>query len=129
MGQETDLEIYKQRYETYRHLDRQQWQMLQIVVAVGSAAVLTLRATSGQVEWWFLAVIGMFLLLLSSVMLRMGAGIRANGKVLHEVGQRIGDAWIPDVSKRSRSRSLWIASVVALLGFVCIAYAAVVLII
>jgi hypothetical protein len=50
VGQEADLEIYKQRYETYRHLDKLRWQILQIVVAVGSAAVLTLRATPGQVQ-------------------------------------------------------------------------------
>ncbi|MCY3996752.1 MAG: hypothetical protein OXF07_11460 [Rhodobacter sp.] len=49
---ESDLEIYRQRYETFRHLDRLRLQMLQILVAVGTATTLVLKATSGPPEWW-----------------------------------------------------------------------------
>ncbi len=33
------LEIYRQRYETYRHLDRLRWYIFQIPVVTGSLAV------------------------------------------------------------------------------------------
>ena len=36
MATNEELEIYKQRYETFRYLDRLRWQMLQIAVIVGS---------------------------------------------------------------------------------------------
>ena len=33
------LEIYKQRYDTYRHLDKLRWQMFQIAVGSGSVVL------------------------------------------------------------------------------------------
>ena len=45
-----NLEIYRQRYETYRHFDKLRWQMLQILVAIASATALLLRYTTGTLE-------------------------------------------------------------------------------
>ena len=36
MAEQENIEIYRQRYETFRHLDKLRWQMLQILVAIGS---------------------------------------------------------------------------------------------
>ena len=46
------LEIYKQRYETYRHLDRLRWQMLQIAVGVGSLRILAFARSGREPDWW-----------------------------------------------------------------------------
>ena len=41
MGQSAPdyAEVYRQRYETFRHLDRLRWQMLQIAVGIGSVVL------------------------------------------------------------------------------------------
>ena len=39
MPTKEELEIYKQRYETYRHFDKLRWQMLQIAVGAGSVVL------------------------------------------------------------------------------------------
>ena len=43
MAAPDELEIYRQRYETYRHLDRLRWLMLQIVVGAGSLILVFAR--------------------------------------------------------------------------------------
>ena len=57
MGEE-NIEIYRQRYETFRHFDKLRWQMLQILVAVASATALLLRSTTDPIEWWFFCLLG-----------------------------------------------------------------------
>lgn len=109
-------EVYNQRYETYRHLDKLRWQMLQILIAIASATALVLRSTSGGVEWWFYFLIGFSLLSVSFVMLRIGSGIRANSIVLKAAGEAVGDDGIPDVSNKWNSVAHWIAIAVMVLG-------------
>ena len=50
------LEIYKQRYETFRHLDRLQWQMLQIAVGAASVILVVLARNDSELEWWMFTV-------------------------------------------------------------------------
>lgn len=111
-----NLEIYQQRYETYRHFDKLRWQMLQILVAIASATALLLRYTTGTLEWWFFCLLGTSLLIIGFVMLRIGDGIRANNKVLKKAAEAIGDNGIPTVSNPCRSVAHWISVSVMVLG-------------
>ena len=113
------VEIYRQRYETFRHLDKLRWQMLQILVAVGSAFALTIRATPGKTDWWLLMSIGFALGIISFVSFQINNGIRKNGIVLREVGKKIGDASIPDTSQKRLSSSHWVSVFIMIiaLGF------------
>lgn len=111
-----DIEVYRQRYETFRHLDKLRWQMLQLLVAVASATALVLRSTQGCIEWWFYSLLGFALLIISFVMFKVGAGIRKNSEVLSHVGKIVGDEGIPDVSSPWRSVAHWLALSICALG-------------
>ena len=111
-----NLEIYRQRYETFRHFDKLRWQMLQILVAIASATALLLRYTAGTLEWWFFCLLGTSLLIIGFVMMRIGNGIRANNKVLKKAAEAIGDNGIPTVSNPWKSVAHWISVSVMVLG-------------
>lgn len=113
------IEIYKQRYETYRHLDRLRWQMLQIAVGAGSL-ILAFAGSASEPDCWVFAAAGLMLIIFGSVMLRIGHGINMNSKVLSEAASAIGDVGIPPISKRWNSVSFWVACILIVLGGVCI---------
>ncbi len=110
------VDIYNQRYETFRHLDKLRWQMLQLLIAIASATALVLRSTSGEIEWWFYLLLGFSLVTLSFVMLRIGSGIRKNAAALKYAAEGIGDDGMPDVSNEWKSIAHWIAVLVMGLG-------------
>lgn len=116
MSEDTNIEIYRQRYETFRHLDKLRWQMLQIVVAVGSLSALVVRATDDPIEPWFYIAIGAILNLIALAIFRIDCGIRHNGRVLKEFGAKLGDEAIPDNAKNWRSTSVYMALIVGLAG-------------
>ena len=111
-----NLEIYRQRYETYRHFDKLRWQMLQILVAIASATALLLRYTTGALEWWFFCLLGASLLIIGFVMMRISDGIRANNKVLKKAAEAIGDNGIPAMLNPWKSVAHWISVLVVVLG-------------
>lgn len=111
-----NIEIYRQRYETFRHFDRLRWQMLQILVAVASATALILRSTTGSLEWWFYGLLGVALSILGFVMIRINGGIRGNALVLRKAAKSVGDEGMPDVSQKWKSVAHWIAVLVIALG-------------
>ncbi len=113
------IEIYKQRYETYRHLDRLRWQMLQIAVGAGSL-ILAFAGGESEPDWWIFAAVGLLLIIFGSVMLRIGHGINMNSKVLSKAASAVGDVGIPPTSKRWKSVSFWVACVLIVLGSVCV---------
>ncbi|WP_217354183.1 hypothetical protein [Ruegeria arenilitoris] len=110
------VDIYNQRYETFRHLDKLRWQMLQLLIAIASATALVLRSTTGEIEWWFYFLLGASLMTLSFVMLRIGSGIRKNAVELKTAADAIGDHGMPDVSNEWKSIAHWIAVLVMGLG-------------
>ncbi len=119
MAAPDELEIYKQRYETYRHLDRLRWQMVQTAVGAGSLILAFARGGS-KPEWWVFAVVGLMLMMFGVVMLRIGHGIKMNGQVLRKAAAEVGDVDIPLVSTWWKSVSFWISLTLIGLGLLCI---------
>lgn len=117
---EAQLEIYRQRYETFRHLDKLRWQMLQIAIATSSVILVFGKDTSTKPEWWTWAVVGMILLILGLAMVRIGNGVRKNGKILRSAGVAIGDVNIPKQLSNWSSISFWIAIIMIIVGLVCL---------
>jgi len=115
------LEIYSQRYETFRHLDKLRWQMLQIAVATGAVVLALGKEGSSMPSWWIWAAIGLVFLLCGTAMLKIGEGIRKNGVALHQAGKEIGDEEIPIPSTGWRSVSVWVAGILVIIGVICIA--------
>ena len=117
-----ELEIYKQRYETFRYLDRLRWQMLQIAVIVGSL-ILAYGKDGSEPARWVFAVVGALLMIFGSTMLKIRHGINMNNQVLHKAATRVGDTEIPPVSKWWKSIGWWISLALIGLGVLCIAIA------
>ena len=69
MADQNDLEIYKQRYETYRHLDRLRWLMFLAAVGVALLYLLLGGFRFGSAGW---LVLGVLLLSLGAAKLRIG---------------------------------------------------------
>ncbi len=109
-------EIYAQRYETWRHLDKLRWQMLQLLIAVASATAFVIRSTAGPVEWWFFVLLGFALIIIAWVMLRIGQAIRQNAVVLKSAAEAVGDHGIPDTSNKWKSVAHWLAIIVMIFG-------------
>ena len=118
-----EIEIYKQRYETYRHLDRLRWQMLQIAVGVGLLTLAFAKDGAKPNNWWVFAVVGTMLIIFGLVMLRIGHGIKMNSHALSKAAALVGDADIPLVSTWWKSVSFWIASMLIVVGVVFIGLA------
>jgi len=115
---DAQLETYRQRYETFRHLDKLRWQMLQIAIATGSVVLAFGSSASTKPEWWTWAAVGMILLILGVAMVRIGNGVRKNGKILRNAGNTIGDMDIPKQLSNWSSVSFWIAIVMIIIGLV-----------
>ena len=112
-------EIYRQRYETYRHLDRLRWQMLQIAIAVGALVVTFGDRGSEAPEWWVLVGSGWLIATLGVVMLRLNGGIKKNGTVLSSAAAAIGDDSIPAAGPWWKSSAAWAALLVFVFGLSC----------
>ena len=117
MSEQSDIEVYRQRYETFRHLDRMRYQLLQILVALGAAIAIFFRFNPNPVEWWILILIGIMIFLIGNAMSKVSSGLWANNGVLSEIGKRIGDTNIPPPPvNRYLTASCWIYLFVQFLG-------------
>ncbi len=122
MSTQDRTEIYRQRYETFRHLDRLRWQMLQIAIAAGSLSLAIGRGTEAKPQGWMFVIVGLMLLTLGLVMERIRYGINKNSIALKKAGIAIGDDSIPSPSTSRSSYSAWVAYVVAATGIGSIGY-------
>ena len=113
------LEIYKQRYDTYRHLDRLRWQVFQIAVGAGTLTLAFARGAD-KPGWWVLTIVGFMLCIFGIVMLRIGHGIKKNGETLRKIGNEIGDDSIPVTKKWWKSVSQLIAVLLIASGGLCL---------
>ena len=111
------LELYKQRYDTFRHLDRLRWQMFQIA-ALTAAFVLGFKGTPADLSWYSWAGIGLVFCLLGESSRKIREGIITNSEVLRKLGNEVGDTDIPEGTKRGIAYKIIIALFLA--GIACI---------
>ena len=114
------LEIYRQRYATFRHLDRLRWQLLQISVGVGSLALVFTTNGSVSPAWWTIFSLGWMFIIFGSVMERIRKGLNKNNEILRDVAIQIGDKGIPVASKPWKSIAGLIAWILIIVGIMCI---------
>lgn len=123
MATNEELEIYKQRYETFRYLDGLHWQMFKIVMVLGPFVLAYIRASAGtnsSISQWILLIIGVLFALFGAVMLRIGQGIDMNNQVLHKFASKVGDTDIPQKAKKWKSARSWAAFVLIVSGIACV---------
>lgn len=113
-------QIYQQRYETYRHLDRLRWQMFQIAVATGSVVLAFGKGSGSTPDWWVIAAVGVLFASFGIVMERIRCGISKNGDILRAAAEVIGDTGIPVASSGMKNVSFLIAITLIALGVLCL---------
>ena len=113
-------EVYRQRYETWRYLDRMKWQMVQILVAIVSASAVYGNLADFSLRAGFWVSLGLALILISWAIYRISSGIRANQRVLRGAAEAVGDTGIPEVRSRWRSVSHYIMLLGLVSGIVSI---------
>lgn len=119
MATNEELEIYKQRYETFRYLDRLRWQILQIAVVI-CALILGFGKNGTDPEPWVFVAVGVLLTIFGATMLKIRRGINMNNQVLQKAAIQVGDTEIPPISKWWKSIGCWIPLVFIFLGVICI---------
>lgn len=115
-----NIEVYRQRYETWRHLDKLRWQMLQLLVAIGSASAIVIRVAPNAVSGWFWILTGAAVLAIALILGRISEGIRANGSVLKKAGEIVGDTDLPDTSDMNKSLTHWLSLIIGGVGLLLI---------
>lgn len=116
------IEVYRQRYETFRHLDRLRWQMAQVLVAVLSAAALIFRTSPDGVGGAFWLFLGLAFLTIALVMNRISQGIARNGEILENFGAAVGDNSIPSASSGWRGVTNWLTVAITVGGAGCVVF-------
>ena len=121
MAIEENLEVYRQRYDTFRHLDTLRWQMLQTALAT-SGVVLAFGKDSivAQAIWPWITV-GAILITLGIARFRIDRGLASNGLALKAAAEKIGDREIPHPAIWPKSVSIWISLAMIGVGLLVIA--------
>jgi hypothetical protein len=117
---EEALERYRQRYETWRHLDRLRYVIVQVAVGgiAGLGALIESSDTKMPVWAWF--ALATFVFFQSKILSKINDGIEANGKALRDFGQEVGDDKLPDTSNRATSIFYYIEWALLLIAIICI---------
>ena len=115
MADQNDLEIYKQRYETYRHLDRLRWLMFLAAVGVALLYLLLGGFRFGSAGW---LVLGGLLLSLGAAKLRIGQKAAEFAEALAAFAQSSENAEnIPETPQQGAS--FWFGRILAAFGAAC----------
>ena len=115
MADQNDLEIYKQRYETYRLLNRLRWLMFLAGVGVVSLFLLFGGTGIGSAGW---LVLGVLLLSLGAAKLRIGQKAAEFAEALAAFAQSSENAEsIPETPQQGAS--FWFGRILAAFGVGC----------
>ena len=112
------VEIYRQRYETFRYLDNLHWQMLHISIAAGAAAAALTTSSFINSIWWPILGLGVMWLIFGLIMRQVRSGILANNFHLKNAAEFIGDTGIPDNKRGMKSVSTIVSSFIFWTGLV-----------
>ena len=110
------VEIYRQRYETFRHLDKLHWQMLHISIAAGAAAAALTTSSFISSIWWPIFGLGVMWSIFGLIMRQIRSGILTNNLHLKNAAELIGDTGIPDNKRGIKSVSTFVSGFIFWVG-------------
>jgi hypothetical protein len=112
---EAQLEIYRQKYDVFRHLDNLRWQVPTVVVSAASVLLGLGQGSQSSPTGWSLSIAGLLCFFGSFAIWRIRSGIKKNGAVLEEAAKAVGDQSIPEFKRGATFVLMWL---LCLLGFV-----------
>ena len=119
MGTDRQLEIYRQRYETFRFHYRLEWQMLQAGVAIG-LVTLGLGEKAFDPKWWQFLISGSVFLTFSYAMHRMAKGNREHRPIWMHYARVVGDPTVAEIGSPWKSAAVQARVVLFLAGLILI---------
>ncbi len=117
--QEIAIEIYRQKYEIFRHLDRLRWQLPTIALPAGGAVLGLASNGEGWPNWWALLLFGFMSGLVGFAIRKIRLGIHKNHVFLTDIAAEIGDFSIPEPKKRFGA-TWWFAWFMVFLGIISV---------
>lgn len=118
-GKDFKLEIYRQKYEVFRHFDSLRWHIPTFSLGAGSL-LLGFAAKEGQTPaWWAFCVFGVLSLFSSFAIYRVRKGLHKNHEALSAIACIIGDNYIPKTQKRFGA-TWWLCIIFLMLGIASI---------
>jgi hypothetical protein len=112
---EIALEIYRQKYEIFRHFDRLRWQLPTIALPAGGAVLGLASDEVGWPVWWALLLFGFMSGLVGFAIFRIRIGIHRNHDCLLKIAPQIGDYSVLKL-KKCCGATWWFALFMVTLG-------------
>ena len=109
------LEIYRQKYEVFRHFDKLRWQIPTFTLGAGSLLLAFAPRKGEQPAWWSFVILGILLFFSSFAVFRVRMGIFKNHSALDAAAKAIGDTTIPAQPKYGAT--WWLSILLMLAGF------------
>jgi hypothetical protein len=122
MAEENQLEVYRQRYEVFRHLDSLRWQMFQTAIASAGIVMALGKDSMAVGSSWLWVAIALIFIALGTAMFRINYGVNSNNKMLKAAADAIGDSRIPFREYWFTGVSNWIAAAMVLVGATSLLY-------
>ncbi len=112
------IEVYKQKYENFRHFDKLRWQApgIALAIAAGVVAFSAREGTSPRMLSILLLVLGTLTCLCAFTMWRIGAQLEANREILDKAAKLVGDNDIPGRTRFFRSATWYFQLFLWLVG-------------
>lgn len=111
------IEIYQQRYETFRHFDQLKWNMVQVAILLGGGVGAIFGFEDEKnIQRILLFIIGIAFWLTASSIYSIDQGIQKNNSVLKEVANKIGDHGIPSHKQSYKRVTTWVIGFLFFVG-------------
>ena len=106
MATKEELEVYRQRYETYRFHYKLEWQFLQVGVAIG-LVTLGLGEQAFNPQWWQFIIGGGVFLGFSYAMQRVARAITDSRSSFVCYARLVGDDRVGEIGSWRSSAAVW----------------------
>jgi hypothetical protein len=115
------LEIYRQKYENFRHFDNLRWHIPTYCFGFGSMLLGFASKKDQPPDWWAFVVFGFLSLFSSYAIIRVRKGINNNNIALRKVAFLIGDTDIP-LQRPSGGATWWLTIILSIVGLASILF-------